>query len=149
MTTMPDERRKTFLAEPRVGVVAVEWENRAPLNVPVWYRYDVDGDVSVWTYADSVKLRLMRAAGRFSLSSQSQDLPYRYVTVEGPVTSVEPATQEWVHQLAVHYLGPTRGAHYAANDFKPESVIVRMRPQRWFSGEFLTDDVYISPGAGS
>jgi hypothetical protein len=30
-----------------------------------------------------------RRAGRFSLGAQSEALPYRYVSVEGPVTVVE------------------------------------------------------------
>lgn len=137
MATMTEAERMALLAEARVGIIAVEWGDRPPLSGPIRYEYEPGGDVLLWTYSDSLKGRLMRAAGRFSLTSQSQGLPYRYVTVQGPVTVIKPATREWVQALAARHLGPDEGKAYAENLFEPSSVMVRMRPERWFSEAVL------------
>ncbi|MGE2717852.1 pyridoxamine 5'-phosphate oxidase family protein [Mycolicibacterium litorale] len=139
---MPAEQRMAFLSEPRVGVLAVEWDDRAPLSVPVWYDYELGGEVFVWTYADSVKHRLIRAAGRFSLTVQEEVLPYRFVAVQGPVTSIEPGTSEMVHRLASRYLSEKGAQLYVEKDYEPSSVTIRMRPERWLSGVFLNSDDY-------
>lgn len=137
MPTMTEDERMAFLGESRVGIIAVEWGGRPPLSEPVWYDYVPGGDVLLWAYADSLKGRLVRAARRFALTSQEVGLPYRYVTVQGPVTTVTPARREWVEALAARYLGGEAGKAHAENVFEPGSVVVRMRPERWFSGAFL------------
>lgn len=142
MATMSAQERMAFLSESRVGVIAVEWANRAPLSVPIWYDYEPGGDVLFWTYCDSVKDKLIRAVGRFSLTVQEEVLPYRFVSVQGPVTSIEAATRERVHRLATRYLSEEGATVYAEKDFEPASVIVRMRPERWLSGVFLDSDIY-------
>lgn len=139
---MPADQRMAFLSEARVGVLAVDWGDRAPLSVPVWYDYEPGGDVVVWTYADSVKHRQIRAAGRFSLTVQEEVLPYRFVAAQGPVTSIEPATRERVHQMAARYLSENGARVYADNDYVEASVIIRMCPQSWLSGVFLDSDRY-------
>jgi len=145
MAAMNKDEQVAFLAEPRVGVLAVEWEGRAPLSVPVWYDYQPHGDLIVWTFADSLKDRLVRAAGRFSLTVQAEDLPYRFVTVQGPVTSVERGDPEFVRTLASRYLGADRADTYIENDYEPESVTIRMSPERWLSGRYLYREEYAEP----
>ncbi len=148
MATMTEVERMVFLAEARMAFIAVEWGDRAPLSMPVWYEYEPGGDVLLWAYADSLKSRLVRAARRFSLTSQQVDLPYRYVTVQGPVTTVQPAQREWVEALAVRYLGTERGKAHIADVFEPGSLAIRMRPERWFSGAFLYTGVDESARSG-
>lgn len=142
MPTMSAEQRMSFLAEARVGVLAVEWADRAPLSVPVWYDYEPGGDVLVWTYSNSVKDKLIRAAGRFSLTVQRDTLPYRFVTVQGPVVATEPGDRDRVHKLAARYLSDEGARVYAEKEYEPESVSIFMRPQRWLSGVFLEDEIY-------
>lgn len=85
--------REAFLAQAHVGVLAVADEDgRALLAMPVWYLYQPGGEVGFSTGGGSRKMALIRAAGRVSLVAQAAQLPYRYVSVEGPVTSMEPAT---------------------------------------------------------
>ena len=83
--------REDFLAGPHVAVVGVVDPRgvRAPLLVPVWYGYQPGSVVTVQTGRDTIKARLIRAAGRFSLCVQDESAPYRYVSVEGPVVAVE------------------------------------------------------------
>ncbi|MFC6894168.1 pyridoxamine 5'-phosphate oxidase family protein [Nonomuraea dietziae] len=61
-----------------------------PLVVPVWYDYSPGGEVSFLTGADSRKARAVAKAGRFSMLAERTHPTYRYVSVEGPVSSSNP-----------------------------------------------------------
>ena len=91
--TLTATERETFLAEPRVAILAVEADaDRPPLTVPVWYHYAPGGDVTFFTGTQgrtARKSRLLERAGRFSLNVQDAELPYRYVTAECAITAVE------------------------------------------------------------
>ncbi len=138
---MSAEQREQFLAQVHVGVFAVEDNGRGPLAVPVWYLYDPGGEIIIWTGAKSRKARLLEKAGRFSFCVQDENPPYRFVSVEGPVTGIGPASlEELVRPLAVRYLGEEAAASYleslggargVANDYA-----IRMRPERWYSADF-------------
>ncbi|WP_327147345.1 pyridoxamine 5'-phosphate oxidase family protein [Nocardia sp. NBC_01329] len=136
MPTMTNEEREAFLAELHVGVIAVERPDRAPLAVPIWYAYKPGGEVLIWTDTGSVKEKLIRAAGRFSLTAQVEKFPYRYVTVEGSVTGVETATVETARPIAVRYLGEEEGTAYTEQNIGPGSILIRMRPERWLSTDY-------------
>jgi PPOX class probable F420-dependent enzyme len=139
MAKMTGEEREAFLAELHVGVIAVEREDRAPLAVPIWYGYEPGGDVLLWTDAGSVKEKLIRAAGRFAITAQVETPPYRYVTAEGPVTSIDPADEATGLAIAVRYLGEDAGRAFAEQSLNPNSVIIRMRPERWLSSDYSKD----------
>ncbi|KUH94897.1 pyridoxamine 5'-phosphate oxidase [Mycolicibacterium acapulense] len=136
MTT--DEREK-FLSDVHVGVIAVERRDRAPLSVPIWYGYKPGGDVLLWTEASSLKHRLIKEAGRFSITAQDEAPPYRYVTAEGDVTAIEPAEDADVRELAIRYLGEKEGNAFADQNLTPTSVVIRMRPKRWLSFDYSAE----------
>lgn len=105
MSTMPPQEREEFLAGVHVGVVAVTRTGRGPLATPVWYGYAPGGDVLIWTDRGTVKERLFREAGRFSLCAQVETPPYRYVTAEGPVVEMDRApTREEALAITARYL---------------------------------------------
>lgn len=133
MATMTKDEREKYLADVHVGVIAVERPDRAPLSVPIWYGYEPGGEVLLWTEADSVKHRLIRDAGRFAITVQDEQPPYKYVTAEGEVTSVDPAQDVVARAIAVRYLGEQDGGAFTDENMTPTSVIIRMRPQRWLS----------------
>ncbi len=133
--TMPEDERQAFLAGMHVGVMGIADGDRGPLTVPVWYDYEPGGDVIVLTGVDSRKYRLATAAGRFSLCAQTEDLPYRYVMVEGPIVDDRPATHADSLSMAVRYLGEELGAAYAANS-GDGSVRLALRPERWYSVDY-------------
>ena len=83
---MTAQEREEFLAGVYICVVAVNREGRAPLAVPIWYDYTPGGEVLLWIDRGSVKETVIRAAGRISICAQVETAPYRYATVEGPVT---------------------------------------------------------------
>ncbi len=129
------DEREQFLADVHVGVVAVERPGRAPLAVPIWYGYEPGGEVLVWTQADSVKHRLIRDAGRFTITVQDERPPYRYVTVEGDVTAIEQADDAGVRSVAVRYVGEREGNKFADEYPSASSVVIRMHPKRWLSAD--------------
>ncbi|MDF2825125.1 MAG: pyridoxamine 5-phosphate oxidase [Mycobacterium sp.] len=133
---MTSSEREAFLADVHVGVIAVERPDRAPLAVPIWYGYEPGGEVLLWTDAGSVKEKLIRAAGRFAITAQVEQPPYRYVTAEGEVTAIEPAAREVVEPIAQRYLGAEAGAEFTDQSLGSSSMVIRMRPRRWLSNDY-------------
>lgn len=136
MATMSHDEREKFLSDVHVGVVAVERPNRAPLSVPIWYGYTPGGEVLLWTESDSRKHRLIADAGRFSITVQDEQPPYRYVTAEGDVTGIAAAEDADVRRIAVRYLGEEAGNQFTDQNLTATSVVIRMQPKRWLSVDY-------------
>jgi PPOX class probable F420-dependent enzyme len=137
---MSRDDREKFLAEVRVGVLGVDDPrgDSAPMLTPIWYAYKPGGDVVVFTARDSIKLRLVRSAGRLSLCVQDETAPYRYVSVEGPAVIEDRVDPDEREAMAYRYLPPeTAVAYLEANSEQMEGdVTVRMRPERWRTADF-------------
>lgn len=136
---MSEQERQEFLAGVHVGIVSISEAGRGPVTVPVWYDYEPGGDVWFVTPADSRKAGLLDEGARISLCAQSEELPPKYVSVEGPVT-VDPASvPEHLEPIAQRYLGAELGAAYiegSRNEDSPDEVVVRIQPERWYSADF-------------
>jgi nitroimidazol reductase NimA-like FMN-containing flavoprotein (pyridoxamine 5'-phosphate oxidase superfamily) len=135
---MSVEEREQFLAGLHVGVLSVVAGNeRGPLTVPVWYHYQVGGQVSVITGRNSRKGRAMRESGRMTLCAQDESPPYRYVSVEGPVAFEELDPGDRL-AIARRYLGSEGGDQYVAGNPDPERELVmfRMTPEHWVSVDY-------------
>lgn len=134
MGTMTEKERDAFLAERRVAVLAIGREGAGPLCAPVWYRRTADGSFEIAMADASVKARLLRARGRASLCVQDESRPYRYVSVEGPV-SLRVMTPEERHvaitDIAGRYLGAEGGARYADAFPGHDEALVTLVPDRW------------------
>ena len=138
-TKMTVEERESFLQGLHVGVVSIAEEGRGPLTVPVWYDYEPGGVLWFITERTSRKGRLLAAAGRFSLCVQDEAPPYKYVSVEGPILSMTPSDLERdLRPMARRYLGEKGGDAYVdqSADQVGESVVVRMRPDRWLTVDY-------------
>ena len=134
-TAMTTEEKQTFLAQPHVGVLSIPRPDAGPLTVPVWYDYRPGGELWFLTGRDSRKGRLLSEGGRVSLCAQTETAPYQYVSVEGPVTAIAPATDELL-PMAVRYLGDSQGRAYAEHSGEDDSVVVRIRPERWLAVDY-------------
>ena len=111
--TMTKEEREAFLADVHVGVISVAEDGHGPLTVPVWYSYEPGGEIRIITARKSRKRQLLERAGRFSLCAQTETLPYKYVSVEGPIVTIEEADLERDRRpLARRYLGADGGDRY-------------------------------------
>ena len=139
MAKMTSDEREQYLAGVHVGVIAVERPDRAPLAVPIWYGYQPGGEVLLWTESDSVKHKLIRDAGRFAITVQDENPPYKYVTAEGDVVGIEPATEADALAIAVRYLGEEAGTAFVAENPVTTSVVIRMRPRRWLSVDYSSE----------
>ena len=137
MPVMTAQEREAFLAGVHVGVVAVERPDRAPLALPIWYDYAPGGEVLLWIDRGSVKERVLREAGRFSICTQVEIPPYKYVTAEGPITSIDRApTREEALAVAGRYLPADEAARWVEGNLGERSLLVRMRPEKWLSTDF-------------
>jgi general stress protein 26 len=138
--TMTVGEREAFLAQVHVAVVAVAGgDGRGPLAVPLWYDYRPGGEVSLITERDSRKTTLIRRAGRITLCVQGTELPYRYVSAEGPITAIEDTvTVEQRRALASRYFGPDGADAYIASgpDATGRMVRILMRPEHWLTRDY-------------
>jgi hypothetical protein len=137
MALSKDEREE-FLAEPHVAALSVSaGTDRGPLTVPVWYQYSPGGQPWVLTGAGSRKHRLIEAAGHFSLMVERTAPTVRYVAVDGPVSRIEPGTDDQLVEVAKRYLSPQAVEPYLemARREHGESVVIHLRPQHWLSAD--------------
>jgi nitroimidazol reductase NimA-like FMN-containing flavoprotein (pyridoxamine 5'-phosphate oxidase superfamily) len=135
---MSREERETFLAEIHVAIIGIPQQGRGPLTVPVWYTFQANGEFHIWTGGGSRKARLIREANRFSLCVQQEMPPYKYVSVEGPVVSIEPIHLEReLRPLVYRYYGPDKGERFlkslGGNSAGTGDVLIRMKPEQWLS----------------
>lgn len=119
--------------------LAVERPDRAPFSVPIWYGYKPGGEVLLWTEESSLKHRLIKQAGRFSITAQDEAPPYRYVTAEGDVVGIDRAEEAIGREIAIRYLGEDEGNAFADQNLTPTSVVIRMHPKRWLSFDYSTE----------
>lgn len=137
---MTKAEREAFLADLHVGVISIAEKDRGPLTAPIWYGYEPGGELWILTGRNSRKGRLLREAGRFSLVAQTETPPYKYVSVEGPITSIEkPDLERDERSMAHRYLGPKLGDGYVEAtraDGDVDNILVKMRPERWLTTDY-------------
>lgn len=131
---MNSAERDAFLAAVHVGVLAIEHPGHGPLALPIWYQYE-GGQVIIGMDGGSMKAKLLRAAGRATMTVQTETPPYQYVSIEGPV--VVAAEQRDDLSMATRYLGPEMGKWYAdTNPSTSAAVVARLTPERWRTSDF-------------
>jgi len=130
--------REAFLADTHVGVVSIAETGRGPLTVPVWYRYTPGGTLRFVTAASSRKATLLRSQSGIGFCVQSETPPYRYVSVEGPVTLGTPDYETDIRQVAIRYLGAPMAEAYLAMSAQESdpTVLVELTPRRWYSVDY-------------
>lgn len=136
---MTREERETFLAGVHVGVLSIDEPGRGPLSVPVWYLYEPGGEIVVVTRPEARKARLLTVGAHVAFLVQSEDMPPKYVTVQGRVVAAAPAdVARDVKPVVRKYLGAEVGDAYVDNT-RPNGtneIVVRIRPRRWYSRDF-------------
>jgi PPOX class probable F420-dependent enzyme len=135
VTRMTLAEKQAFLAEPHVGVIAITRSDAGPLTVPVWYDYRPGQHLWFITESQSRKGRLLEVGVRLSLCAQTEQAPYRYVSVEGPVIAIDPLADELL-PMAIRYLGDEQGRAYVASGGADDNVVVRMEPERWLAVDY-------------
>ena len=136
MAAMTEMEKQQFLADLHVGVLSLSDNPKGPLTVPIWYDYEPGGKLWFITGPNSLKGKLLKVGVRLSLMAQSEELPYKYVSIEGPVVSIDEATNNDLLAMAIRYLGKEGGEQYAKNSESGGGVIVRVKPERWLSVDY-------------
>jgi nitroimidazol reductase NimA-like FMN-containing flavoprotein (pyridoxamine 5'-phosphate oxidase superfamily) len=136
---MTRDEREEFLAAIHVGVLTADEPGRGPLSVPVWYRYDPGGEIVVVTRPEARKARLLTVGARVAFCVQSEEMPPKYVTIQGRVVSAAPAdvTRD-LKPIVRKYLGAEVGDAYV-DSTRPDGtneIVVCIRPERWYSRDF-------------
>jgi nitroimidazol reductase NimA-like FMN-containing flavoprotein (pyridoxamine 5'-phosphate oxidase superfamily) len=134
---MTKGEREAFLADLHVGILGVSAKGRGPIIVPVWYSYEPGGDVRFITSEGTKKVEILKEENRFSLCVQNEKPPYQYVTVEGPILSMDKAdVDQDLRPIARRYLGEVEGDAYVEGTSDEQSLLVRMKPERWSSVDY-------------
>ncbi len=137
---MNKDERHEFLAGVHVGILSIPDRGRGPLICPVWYEYDPGGEIVLVTPANSRKGKLLEPGTRVSFCVQQEEMPPKYVSVEGKVIAIEAATVEGdVRPIARRYLGQEIGDRYidaTRAERTQEEIVIRIRPERWLSADF-------------
>ena len=136
------DEREAFLAEPHVAALGVaNGDARGPMLVPIWYAYERGGLPWVLTGADSWKLRLIKATGRFSLLVQRTEPTPRYVCVEGPVAEMTEGTAALHREMAARYMSGEALDQFVAfaEAELADHVVVRMQPEHWLGTDLGRD----------
>ena len=128
---------QSFLAAPHIGMLAVARRSGPPIASPVWYGYEPGGDVVLTIGRDSAKAKALRTAGVASLCAQHEQLPYAFVTVDGPVVVGDTAADEDLRaRIAIRYLGEELGAGYIESTKGGDNVVARLTPEHWRSNDY-------------
>jgi general stress protein 26 len=141
---MTRDEREGFLADLHVGVISIAEGEGRTLSAPIWYDYEAGGELWIVTDASSRKGRAIAQSGRFSLCAQTEQAPYKYVSVEGSVVSTEPSTvEDHTRPMAHRYLGQESGDAYinatGGEEERGDSVVIRMRPERWLTTDYAKE----------
>ncbi len=140
-TAMTKKERESYLSDLHVGILSIPEDGRGPLTAPVWYAYAPGGEIRFTTERSSRKGKLLVPGRRVSFMAQSETPPYKYVSVEGPVTLVETADLERdVRPLAHRYLGKETGDGYIESFRgmyeRGETILVKIRPENWLTVDY-------------
>lgn len=141
---LTDQKQQQFLGETHIAVSSIPSDDeRPPLTIPVWYGYQPGGDVTYYTHRTdppSRKLRLLGAGTPVSVCVQREELPYKYVTVEGTVVDVndDPSVNQMLAIVRRHLPEEAAHAYVAGEAENPDIALVlfTIRPDRWSSFDF-------------
>jgi nitroimidazol reductase NimA-like FMN-containing flavoprotein (pyridoxamine 5'-phosphate oxidase superfamily) len=144
---LAEQEQQQFLAETHIAVLSVPSDDeRPPLTFPIWYGYQPGGDVTYYTHRTSPpsrKLRLLHEGTPVSLCVQREELPYKYVTVEGTVVGEDDSPSfETMFAIVRRYLPEEAARAYVQGEVdNPDIglVVFTIRPDRWASFDFGDD----------
>jgi PPOX class probable F420-dependent enzyme len=130
--TASSAQSKEFAARPVVAVLATTWTRGRIHAVPVWFLYH-EGVVKVITERGSQKHRNAVRSGRASLCIPVLDSPERYLTLEGPVSVVDPLSYDQRLAMHVHYRGEEAARRIVDQGGHERMVMLVIHPENRLS----------------
>jgi PPOX class probable F420-dependent enzyme len=125
MTKRTIDELGDFLDLPYTAVLATHWPDGTVLLSPVWYEWR-DGGVNLGVPENDVKLRHIARDPRVTVIVYEQSWPSRSLEVRGVATVSVEGRDDLTLRLSLRYLGPVRGAEYAAR--VGSGMVVRVEP---------------------
>src|SRR4051794_13004534 len=121
--TLSKQEREEFLAGKHIGVLSVASDDeRPPLTVPIWYAYQPGGNITFFTGTQgrtARKIKLLEKTGVMSFVVQTEDWPYKYVSVEGTVIAEDqPPTTEQALTILRRYLPENQAQAFAKRELE-------------------------------
>ncbi len=129
--------REEFLTGVHVAVLGICQSERGPLLMPIWYRYVPGAAIQFITNKDAKKTKFLAPGVHITLCVQNEAPPYQYVSVEGPITSIEVADHDLDFRPIAHrYLGVEKGDRYVENTLGDEELLIQMSPEKWSTADY-------------
>ena len=125
-----------LLERPLVAVLATHRADGELLLSPVWHEWR-DGGFTAASSTVDVKVRHLRRDPRASILVYESEPPYRGIEVRGRADLVREDAGRVALRIAIRYLGPERGAAYAAE--AADDVLIRLVPGALRAWDFADD----------
>lgn len=131
---MSEAQVNALLSEAHVSVIGTVDASGGPAQSPVWHLWR-DGMAYILVSRSSRKWKNLLRNPRVSLCVDTKVAPYRAVIIEGVAVEDPQDYGALLREVAVHYLGESRGNAYADNSTatNEDSVVVRIEPTRTIS----------------
>lgn len=138
---MSKAEREAFLKEPRPAILSIPVPGKGPLSTPVWFDFAPAVGLWILMQEDSRKGQLVKVGSRITVSAQQEARPYRYVSVEGPVTDIIHYDIDTdLKAMAARYLGDVGSVDFIESMrgkyAQGHGIKVTMRPEHWLSADY-------------
>ncbi len=128
MSGLTPEQMAEFLERPLVAVMVTLRANGAPHAIPVWYEHR-DGDFLVFTSSTFQRVKNLERDSRAAITISTHDVPYMYVSAEGPVSITSEGVAETGLSIARRYMGED-AQRFLDDVYDEHSVVLRLTPER-------------------
>ena len=123
--------REEILRRPLVAVFAVARPDGGVHATPLWFSWD-GHDLNLIVERGSRRHRWAVEAGRATVCIETvDDGVLAFVTMEGPVTVVDPLTKETRYRLWERYVGPERAGATVDRGGHETKVLLKLHPEAW------------------
>jgi PPOX class probable F420-dependent enzyme len=138
MNSMNEFEWKRFIQEgTRTGKLSTIRSDGRPHCVPVWCIFE-DGMVIFMTWSTSAKAKNLRRDDRVSITFDSDEFPYDFVTIEGKAAiKVLPADKLLAisRRIASRYVPAERAEEFAGRNAVEGEVLVSITPVKVISAK--------------
>ena len=128
MSDLTSEQMAEFLERPLVAVYVTLRANGSPHAIPVWYEY-TDGEFIVFTSSTFQRVKNLERDSRAAITISTHDVPYMYVSAEGPVSITSEGVAETGLSIARRYMGED-AQQFLDDVYDERSVLLRLTPER-------------------
>ena len=128
MSDLTSEQMAEFLERPLVAVYVTLRANGSPHAIPVWYEY-TDGEFIVFTSSTFQRVKNLERDSRAAITISTHDVPYMYVSAEGPVSITSEGVAETGLSIARRYMGED-AQQFLDDVYDEHSVLLRLTPER-------------------